>query len=95
MKSSFQSSERTFKSTGCQFRTFERTYQSFERRIITLSDTFFIRLHPFSLMAASTFQLDRFPYFSRTIHMPKPMRVYQIYLFAECAVVRVCNPLNR
>ena len=28
-------------------------------------------------------------------HMLKPMRVYQIYSFAECAVVRVCNPLNR
>ena len=40
MKSSFQSSERTFKSTEYRFKTFERTFQSFERRIITLSDTF-------------------------------------------------------
>ena len=95
MESSFKSSERTFKSMEYRFKTFERTFQSFERRVITLSDTFFIRLHPFSLMAASTFQLDRFLYVSRTIHMLKPMRVYQIYSFAECAVVRGCNLFNR
>ena len=40
MKSSFQSSERTFKSTEYRFKTFERTFQSFEQRVITLSDTF-------------------------------------------------------
>ena len=95
MKSSFQSSERTFKSTEYRFKTFERTFQSFERRVITLSDTFLMRLHPFSLMATSTFQLDRFPYFSRTIHMLKPMRMYQIYSLAEYAVVWWCNLFNR